>query len=251
MSERQPWNPMLEEHRHGSSIGFTLLQASQLVKHLEEEVGRQRGGSRRRWPPPRRRRRRRRRGREDRLLRHPRDRGRQEDPGHQGSPRDHGPRPQGSQGPRRRRPEGRQGRGLQGRGRGHQEARSKPPAARSRSTEGRPCLPCPPRKGPRPRRLLARASGCSAPARRRFCPRAFPQPVEGVWRTALRACSRPDGLPPLPRPAARPADPLRRPAVPGATVRAAALPAFCASSARPEQPVIAKATSHATDDRDA
>ena len=42
---------------------------------------------------------------------------RQEDRGHQGSPRHHRPGPQGSQGPRRRRAEGRQGRRQQGRSR--------------------------------------------------------------------------------------------------------------------------------------
>ena len=41
----------------------------------------------------------------------------EQDPGHQGRPRAHRPRPQGGQGPRRRDPEGRQGRRHQRRGR--------------------------------------------------------------------------------------------------------------------------------------
>ena len=39
----------------------------------------------------------------DRVRRRPHGRRRQEDPGHQGRPRDHQPRPQGGQGPGRRR----------------------------------------------------------------------------------------------------------------------------------------------------
>ena len=55
---------------------------------------------------------------------------REEDPGHQGSPRDHGPGPQGGQGPGRRRPEGGEGRGHEGRGREDQGA------ARGRRRQG-------------------------------------------------------------------------------------------------------------------
>ena len=61
---------------------------------------------------------------EGRVRRHPRRRRRQEDPGHQGGPRAHQPRPEGGQGPRRRRPEAGAREGVQGRRReGQGEAR--------------------------------------------------------------------------------------------------------------------------------
>ena len=71
----------------------------------------------------------------DRVHGHARRRWRQEDRGHQGSPRDHRPRPQGSQGPRRRRAEGRQGSRHQGRGREAQGTSSRRPAPRSSSSK--------------------------------------------------------------------------------------------------------------------
>ena len=74
---------------------------------------------------------------------------RQEDRGHQGSPRHHRSRPEGSQGPRRGRAEARQGRREQGRGRegqgpareGWREGRAEVTqvtSAKSRASEARP-----------------------------------------------------------------------------------------------------------------
>ena len=100
---------------------MTVLELSDFKKKFEERfgvtaaapvafAGRRPG---RRWRRPGRRGR----GGADRVHRHP-DRDRpQQDPGHQGRPRAHRPRPQGGQGPRRRGPQGREGGRHQGRGR--------------------------------------------------------------------------------------------------------------------------------------
>ena len=53
-------------------------------------------------------------GGEGRVRRHPHRRRRQEDPGHQGGPRAHQPRPEGGQGPGRRRPQARAREGVEG-----------------------------------------------------------------------------------------------------------------------------------------
>ena len=63
---------------------------------------------------------------------------REEDPGHQGGPRAHEPRPQGGQGPRRRRPQARPREGRQGCGREGQGGRSRAPAPPSPSSDLRP-----------------------------------------------------------------------------------------------------------------
>ena len=100
---------------------MTVLELSDFKKKFEERFGvtaaapvafaGRRPGSRWRRPG------RRGRGGADRVHRHP-DRDRpQQDPGHQGRPRAHRPRPQGGQGPRRRGPQGREGGRHQGRGR--------------------------------------------------------------------------------------------------------------------------------------
>ena len=97
---------------------LSVIELSELLKEFEERFGvtaaapvavaaaaRAGGRRRRRW----------RRGGEDRVRRHPDRRRRQEDPGHQGGPRPHQPRPQGGQGPGRGRSEARPGEGQQGR----------------------------------------------------------------------------------------------------------------------------------------
>ena len=79
---------------------LTVLEAAELSKLLEDEVGRQRrrsGRRRRRWRCRRCRAAR----SEGRVHRHAGRRWRQEDQRHQGGARDHRPRPQGSQGPGR------------------------------------------------------------------------------------------------------------------------------------------------------
>ena len=90
------------------------------------------GGRWRRW----RRRGRGRRG-EGRVRRHPRGRRRQEDPGHQGGPRAHEPRPEGGQGPRRRRPEARRSRRPPRKTPRRPRPSSKSPAPRSSSSRHR------------------------------------------------------------------------------------------------------------------
>ena len=68
---------------------------------------------------------------------------RQEDPGDQGRPRDHGPRPQGGEGPRRRRPQRRQG-GREPRKRPTRSRRSsRRPAPASRSSSAQARVPAP------------------------------------------------------------------------------------------------------------
>ena len=135
---------------------MTVLDLVELKKKIEDEwpspppLGRGRGRRRSRG-----RRRRRRRG-EDRVRRRPHGRGRQEDPGDQGRPRDHGPRPQGGRGPRRRRSERRQG--GRGAGGGRLDQGAARGGRRLRRGQVAPASPRARRAGPDPALRVSPAS---------------------------------------------------------------------------------------------